>query len=169
MGALAVPLPNVVETAARRLGPRAYEAVVDEAVRLLKSPASLWPVDTGRSKRAFRRTGTGFQSRVYNPVRYASYVEEQNRRPAARTLAANTTRLVVAAGRPSLVSPTATERAAEHRQNLVRSLAARERLEADQRLYERYVTLYLSRGPVSPVRITATVRALDRRIRERAS
>lgn len=78
MAALTVRLPSSVEAAASTAGPLVYQAVVDEAVDTLKGSDSLWLVDTGRSKRAFRRTGSGYSSRVYNPVRYASFVEGKN-------------------------------------------------------------------------------------------
>ena len=84
MPALAVPLPKSINRLVLRY-PAAREAVVDEAVRILRSRRSLWPVATGRSIRAFRRTGTGSAARIYNPVRYASYVEARNK-PAERTL-----------------------------------------------------------------------------------
>lgn len=166
MGALTVALPDRVDASARNAGPDAYQKVVDAAVDILKSGASRWPVDTGRSKRAFRRTGSGFSSRVYNPVRYASFVEGKMRDPAKKTLAASVSRLLRVAADAS-PARSREENQRRHAAELVRAFTARQVLEDVTDLRGYYVAaLRRNRGRV---RIPASVRALDRRIRRRAS
>ena len=98
MAALTVPLPaEIVALAAGQ--PAAVQAAVDEAVRILRSPTlSLWPVNTGRSRRAWRRLGSGATSRIFNPLSYASFIERR-KSPAKRTLARHAAKLRAAAMR----------------------------------------------------------------------
>ena len=166
MGALAVPLPSRVERDARAAGPTAYQKVVDAAVDVLKGGGSRWPVDTGRSKRAFRRTGSGFGSRVYNPVSYASFVEAKNSNPAKKTLAKATQRLIKVAA-DSTPARTREQLQEQHAGELVRAFTARQILEDAVDLRKLYVaSLRRNRGRV---RIPRAVSQLDRRIRRRAS
>lgn len=59
-----------------------------EAVKVLRGPSSIWPVKTGRSKRAFRFTWDAGARRVtiINSVSYAVYVEGRMGQPARATL-----------------------------------------------------------------------------------
>ena len=68
------------------------EAACDIGVNALRGPDSRWPVDTGRSKRAWQRLGNQSTSRIHNPAFYASYAEQgipspRTRGAARRTLA----------------------------------------------------------------------------------
>ena len=112
MSAVALSLPPSVQRRVRPLGARAYEAAVDAGVKAIRE-GSRWPVDTGRSLRAWRRTGSGYSSRLYNPVSYASYVEGKGG-PAASTLRSSTSKMIAAARRhANTQSPQVNERAAE--------------------------------------------------------
>ena len=102
MADLVVPLPRQARLAAGRSA-AAHQAAVDESVAALKAPGSAWPVDTGRSKRAWRRLGSGNEAEIYNPVPYASF----HRRAAVRTLNRAAGRIVRAA---RSLAPTAAER-----------------------------------------------------------
>ena len=164
MADLEVPLPAAVRGLAQR-SPDAYQNVVDAAVRLLRGPRSLWPVDTGRSKRAWRRIGSGYSSVVYNPLHYASFVEDQQGRPAARTLQRFVGVLRRAAR--NVLTETDAERQAEALLGIRTAVAARERLEADRGVLSRYFELYLVRGR-APL-IPRGLRIIDRQIRRRAS
>ena len=169
MGALAVPLPPKVEQAVRRY-PRARELSCDIGVRSLKGSNSRWPVDTGRSKRAFRRTGTLGTSRIYNPVSYASFVEARNDQPAKETLRSSQAAMLTAVRKEKLKptsSPTDVVRQQEHFLNILNAYAKRGTLEANRSLLELYKVQYskLGRAP----KIPKYLRDLDRRIRRIAA
>lgn len=169
MPALRVELPRRVQATVRTAA--GWAAAVDEAVEMLRSRQSRWPVDTGRSKRAWRRTGEGWSASVYNPLSYSSYVEAQNRSPVRRTLEANSARLIRAA-RAVELNPSLAQTAAERRtrglQEVRRAAAARERIEAADGQYRRYLDLFRAAGRRGP-RIPGRLRAIDRRIRIEAS
>jgi len=130
-------------------------------VELLRGPNSLWPVDTGRSKRAWRRLGSGLGSQVFNPLRYASYVEALNGEPARKTLRRNRRVLRRAARRALVGAPTGTRR------GILDAFAARAALEEQAELYEVYAALRAAQGRVP--RVSAAARALDRELRRRAT
>ena len=148
MGALAVPLPKSVLRLVAT-SPYAREKVIDEAVHILRSRNSLWPVKTGRSIRGFRRTGSGGTSRIYNPVRYASYVERRNRQPAVRTLMKYRDRLVAVA-KKARTTPgkrlTPADRQQQQLLSLIRSFAAQRNEEQFTALYSLYLAEYKKNG-----------------------
>lgn len=77
-----------------RYMPAAIRAFTRNAVKLLLSGVSYWPVDTGRSKRGFRaRNDT-----IVNTQDYAGIVENSSKSPnrgaARRTIEDNSRRLV---------------------------------------------------------------------------
>ncbi|MCY4121044.1 MAG: hypothetical protein OXG72_09015 [Acidobacteria bacterium] len=157
MASLTVPLPP-------RLGivtAAGHQAAVDAAVELLRSSKSLWPVDTGRSKRAWRRLGSGWNSQIFNPLRYASFVEALNGRPARKTLDRNRSILRRAARRALVIAPVGT------RSDILDAFAARAVLEEQAELYSVYAALRAAQGRVP--RIPAAVRALDRQLRRAAT
>ena len=167
---LAVPLPPRVERAIGGSGP-AREAAVDEAVHLLQGPDSEWPVDTGRSKRAWRRIGRGNRATLYNPVSYAAPVEARNGRPARRTLAKHAGRLAAvaqAARQTGVGGAAATERTLEHLERILRAYAARGRYEEAAGVLDLYMAELARQGRRSP-RIPKHLRLLDRKIRRRAA
>ena len=166
--ALTMPLPPRAEQAARR-SPQARAAAVDAAVAALKSASSHWPVDTGRSKRAWRRVGTGNSSRIYNPLHYASYVEDQQDQPARRTLNAAEPKLVRAARLAAGPEATSSERSALHLLEIRRATAARERLEDAEGVYRLYADVFTAAGSRRGPLIPASIRLVDRLIRRRAS
>ena len=137
---LTVRLPPAVDRIART-SPAAREAACDAAVKALKAARSQWPVDTGRSKRAWRRLGRGSTSRVYNPVNYAKYIEagtpsRQTRRAAARTLFQASPALQRAAR--SQRRSSASQRRTEHRRYIERAAKGRQARETSAELYLRY-------------------------------
>lgn len=68
-----------------RGNPRWYQWAVDIAAALLRSKSGTTvPVDTGRLRRSFRRKGSGFNSVIWNPVKYASYCEDGIPQPLTR-------------------------------------------------------------------------------------
>lgn len=160
------PLPYEVDEAAREAGPQVFQAVVDAAVDLLKGGSSDWPVDTGRSKRAWRRIGSGLSSEVHNPVRYAAAVEGKNGYPARNTLDNNSSYLM------SIVEEQVPARSTEqlqleHVRTIRRAAATRQVLEGQVGLRSLYVeALAANHGRV---RIPGSIRRLDRRIRRRAA
>ena len=163
MPAVVVPLPAVVERAIRT--PKQREAACEAAVQVLKSGRSLWPVDTGRSKRAWAVSGRGSRARVRNPTFYSSYVEARNGRPAAKTLSRYSS-LLLAAVDIGAVRGAAVR--SQHAQARLRSnLNARIDAEAATGLYERFLQLAALQGRRKlGVRETAELRRLRRRIRE---
>ena len=167
MSAVALSLPPSVQRRVRPLGARAYEAAVDAGVKAIRE-GSRWPVDTGRSLRAWRRTGSGYSSRLYNPVSYASYVEGKGS-PAASTLRSSTSKMIAAARRhANTQSPRVNERAAERGLEVLRAAAARARGEEQEQLYLLFLEQRRLQGRRAP-RIPARIRLLDRRIRQRAA
>lgn len=164
MPAVYVPLPAPARLAAGRSGV-AFEAVVDEAVRILKGPRSRWPVDTGRTKRAWRRIGSGLNSQIYNPLHYASYVERRGR-PAARTLQLALPRLLVAARRGAPL--TARRRSGESLEDVLVAQKLRQLGETERRLYRQYYRRYREQRRRAPT-IAAATRELDRLLRIQAS
>lgn len=168
MPALAVPLPKSINRLVARY-PAAREAVVDEAVRVLRSRSSFWPVATGRSIRAFRRSGSGSSSRVYNPVRYASYVEARNK-PAERTLQRFRDRLrrvALEARNDPNIRRSEADRAQEATLNIIRAAAARQRWQEANALYELYLEQYSVQGRAP--RIPRWLRRLSARIAREAN
>ncbi|MDE0004598.1 MAG: hypothetical protein OXQ29_18060 [Rhodospirillaceae bacterium] len=172
MAALVVLLPRSVERLVDG-HPGVRQRVVDEAVRILRGRRSLWPIRTGRSIRGFRRTGSGADSRIYNPVRYASYVEEQNRRPAERTLRAARSRLEALARR--LRDATArrdrdTGRALDARAAIIRAAEIRRDVEISNDLYQEYLVNLLAfrrrrrDGTLRNPPIPRALRELDERL-----
>ena len=158
---LTIGLPANVERVART-SPAAREAACDAAVRALKAPRSQWRVDTGRSKRAWRRLGSGRTSRVYNPVNYARYLEDgvpsrQTRGLAARTLAQASPALLRAA-RSKRQSSTA-QRRARHRKYIQRAAKGRQARETSSELYRQYAA---ERGRA---RRSSRLRAFERALR----
>lgn len=122
--------------------PGVRQRVVDEAVRILRGRRSLWPIRTGRSIRGFRRSGSGATSRIFNPVRYASYVEEQNRRPAERTIARARGRLEALARRlrdATVRRGRDTDRALDARAAVIRAAQIRRDVEISNELYQEYL------------------------------
>ena len=168
MPAIAVPLPRSVERLVSEY-PAAREAVVDLAVEILRSRSSLWPVQTGRSIRAFRRSGSGATSRVYNPVSYASYVEARGK-PAERTLRRSKGRLERLARevrqRPR-ARRTDAERTLEATQNIIRALATRRRWEEANAVYNLYLEQRRAQGRAP--RIPRWLRLLRARIEREAN
>ena len=161
-----VPLPPPRVDRYTRNRPKAREAAVDEAVDLLTGPSSRWPVDTGRSKRAFRRSGSGTSSRVYNPVRYASFVEAQMSRPAYRTLTSNEERLMRAARRAESRS-----RGERSQQSADRIIAARNRraaAEEEAGIYDLYEANLARAGRRAPP-IPRAIRQVDEEVRRAAN
>ena len=98
-------------------------------------------------------------------MHYASFVEDQQGRPAARTLQRFVGVLRRAAR--SVLTETDAERQAEALLGIRTAVAARERLEADRSVLSRYFELYLVRGR-APL-IPRGLRIIDRQIRWRAS
>ena len=146
MAALVVLLPRSVERLTNGY-PSVRQQVVDEAVNILRGRRSLWPIRTGRSIRGFRRTGSGADSRVYNPVSYASYVEEQNRRPAERTLARARGRLEALARRlrgATVRRERDTDRAIDARAAIIRAAEIRRDVEISNQLYQEYLANLLA-------------------------
>ena len=166
--ALFMPLPTRAEQAARR-SPQARAAAVDAGVAALKAPSSWWPVDTGRSKRAWRRIGTGNSSRIYNPLHYASYAEDQSNQAARRTLNAAEPKLVRAARLATGPETSRQERSALHLLEIRRAGAARERLEDAEGVYQLYADVFTAAGSRRGPLIPASIRLIDRLIRRRAS
>ena len=163
MAALELSLPSSIRAVAAT--PAAWQNAVDAAVRLLRGPRSLWPVDTGRSKRAWRRLGSGLQSIIYNPLSYASYVEGRNGRPAERTLR-NNVGTIRRAARETLTA-TRQEIQVEGRLGVLTAAAARERLEQGADLYSLFAANRNLRGRAP--RIPRRIRDLEARLRRRAS
>jgi len=143
----------------RRRG-RANMAAVDEGVRLLKAPASRWPVDTGRSKRAFYRSGTGINAKIRNPTSYASYVEAKTSK-GRRTLAAGVRQMLQAArDAAALTRRQQTEAAQGQFIRFVDNLTLFER--------ENQLRPRLLRGVASHTTLAAERRALRRRALDQA-
>ena len=161
MASLTVSLPPPAVAAATDAD--GYQNAADAAVTLLRGNRSLWPVDTGRSKRAWRRIGSGYSSEIFNPLRYASYVEALNRQPAETTLARNVARLVEAARQPSMFAAPEGTRA-----GILEAFLRRAALETAEDVYGQYAQLRRVTGRRAP-RIPAAFRAQDRRIRRLAT
>ena len=82
-----------LDAARKRLDFNAVRHVVGkEAVRALKSPQSLWPVDTGYSKRNFGYRVSQDQIIITNRADYANYPEQGIPNPRTRGLGARTIR-----------------------------------------------------------------------------
>ena len=170
---LTLPLPPAVERAASRSGP-ARAAACDAGVRALRGSASRWRVDTGRSKRAWRRIGTGPTSRVFNPLHYARYLEDGIPDPSSAGLGAATLHdaapQMTSAARSALATETSrSARSAESRAGIRRARTERARIEIDEELYERYLANFEARGRLRAPNIPAAIREQDRLIRIRAS
>ena len=166
MASLTVPLPAGVQPRTARQ----QQNAANEAVKILRGPQSLWPVDTGRSKRAWRVIGSGRTARVFNPVRYASFVEARGGKdtgpyPARRTLERHVGRIRRAMGSAHEV------RAGSTRPGIVAAAQRRAALEQEAGLYDIYLALAnrQNRRGRGPLRRPASLRALERRIRERAT
>ena len=170
MAALSLPLPTRAEAIAQRSG-EARAAACDRGVDALRGRNSRWPVDTGRSKRAWQRVGNEATSEIFNPLHYASFVEDgipnkRTRNAGRRTLNAAEPQIVRAARAGP--GSAAAERSALSREAILQAAAARERLEEEQKLYDQYVANLEKRGLRAPT-IPASIRDLDRRIRQAAS
>ena len=161
MPSITIPLPARIQRLTATNG-MARQNAVDEAIRLLRGPRSLWPVDTGRSKRAWRRLGSGLSSQIFNPLRYASYVERFSRRSARRTLQANQNALREAAQRTTIQEPDST------RAGILEAFSRRAILEQDEGVRNLYVAALLTQRR-GPPRISAIIRRLDQRIRREAT
>lgn len=161
MAALVLPLPPTVERVLI-VNPEGRQAAVDAAVRALRGSRSLWPVDTGRSKRAWRRLGSGERSMVYNPLSYTSYVEAQNGNPGALTLRRH------AAGISASALSTVRIESRPHDTEIRRAARERERIETDEDLYAQYLANRRRLGRRAPP-IPRRLRDIDRRIRREAS
>ena len=147
------------------------EAACDIGVNALRGPDSRWPVDTGRSKRAWQRLGNQSTSRIHNPAFYASYAEQgipspRTRGAARRTLARAAPRMRRAAQRSGLVT---VDRAGESRADIIAAGRRRQRAERDAQLFQEYWLNWLDRGGVPGPRIPAAVRMLDRALRQDTS
>ena len=148
----------------------AQESVMDEAVRVMRGPSSFWPVATGRSKRAWRVTGSGLFSRLYNPTRYASFVEAsphiQPRQPARATLRRFARRLVRAARRGQPL--TGQQRRQDRRLAILEAAGVRQQLEEVLSVRER-LFVPLRRRQRGVVRTPREVRELQRAISQVAA
>ena len=89
MGSLTVQLPSVIRAGVRD-NEEDYERACIAAAKVLRGPTSLWPVSTGRSKRAWRTVGKGFRCRIFNPLTYASFVEAGYPNPDTKDRAKDT-------------------------------------------------------------------------------
>ena len=89
MGTLTLALPARV-SALSRIFPSVHEAGVREAVRVLRGIDSRWPSESGESKAAWRVRGSGSFAQIYNPKRYASFVEAGYPNPKTRNLGKQT-------------------------------------------------------------------------------
>ena len=173
MPPITVRLPRKAERVARRSG-LAREVACDEGVDALKAPNSKWPVATGRSKRAWQRTGALELSEIYNPAFYASYVErgipnKRTRGAARRTLKAADNKITRAARNAEM----SERRPAVERQQAavgeILSVAARRQvLEVENELYNLFLLNRRQAGRRAP-RIPAALTRLSARLERQAS
>lgn len=164
MATLTLDLPAAV---ARRMpDAAAYEAAVDAMINVLRDKAAgKWPVDTGRSLRAWRRIGSGYASQAFNPLRYASFAAKRAR---WRWPAGNNPRLIqaglAAAGRELRTR-------AGTRSGILSAARRRREIETAMGRYRTYLehVIATDQRRRRPVRIPAWLRAADREIREQAA
>ena len=171
MASLKLQLPSGV----RARTAAGHQAAVNEAVLILRGPDSLWPVDTGRSKRAWRVIGSGWGATIFNPLRYASFVEKRGgwrhgRRtgpnPAKRTLRRNVKKLnkaaLVGTALPGSIEAGST------RPDILSAFLARATIEADETLYSTYLAIAVRQnrrglGIIRPLELLRRERAMRER------
>lgn len=152
------------------VSPAAHEAACDAAVRALKSAASKWPADTGRSKRAWRVVGSGYGAVIYNPLDYSEFYRDAGE----RTLAAAVGRIRAAAKKAAdIASPlrpkTAVQRRNEALAEVLRAAAKRESDAKALAVYDMFRENQKRQRGIRNPKMIAALSVMRRRIRRMAA